>query len=479
MACGIRLRQARYLYAHFERVGWPTDQRATSVIEGGRFWHVTPSLAASLRALGISGLDRLIRRYGPQHLLESLLAEAETAKPSVQPETPQSRPEGECRPKGTDEVCPTDCPSGNGALHGGDGNSGEVDAPAATASPMEREGSNHAQIRLGGGADGATDPDHHEPRMAEPGAQSSSTAEPGSSGDEESSATSTDDVADGDPSTGPEQGTAELGEPALVGAEAQEPTGTAEHTGVPTDGGCTVTSSFTEHLADERAAKMLERLRSKGTWGGWCVQRAKVYALAARMRPDAAKLAAALRQWITALDIGLTASPRLDGRRLVRERAVRRWALQRARRREDIPLVVLLTDVSGSCSAVCNDTTAACLAVASVMPDRVAVVEHSNGYLDDRDTPHVLSWLDKHHRGRQIGGVVAWGDWDAAWVYEELVTRGATLAWLDSWGARRYGPQPAPAQMRAAAGLWARRVSVWWTGVQTASAAVKALSSRA
>ena len=113
------------------------------------------------------------------------------------------------------------------------------------------------------------------------------------------------------------------------------------------------------------------------------------------------------------------------------------------------------------------------------MPDRVAVVEHSNGYLDDRETPHVLAWLDKHHRGRQIGGVVAWGDWDAAWVYEELALRGATLAWLDSWGARRYGPQPASAQMRAAAGPWARRVSIWWTGVQTASDAVKALTSRA
>src|SRR5690606_32796715 len=73
----------------------------------------------------------------------------------------------------------------------------------------------------------------------------------------------------------------------------------------------------------------------------------------------------------------------VDGRRLIREIASRRCALARVRREElSHPLVLLCCDVSGSCSAVCNETLAAAVAVAEALP-HVVIVRHSNGYVID------------------------------------------------------------------------------------------------
>lgn len=61
------------------------------------------------------------------------------------PQSAENREEGESREKGTDEVAPTsDSPSEESEMHGGDGNSGECDAPAETSSP-EREGEQGSQ----------------------------------------------------------------------------------------------------------------------------------------------------------------------------------------------------------------------------------------------------------------------------------------------------------------------------------------------
>lgn len=62
------------------------------------------------------------------------------------PQSAENREEGESREKGTDEVAPTsDSPSEESEMHGGDGNSGECDAPAETSSPEEREGDQGSQ----------------------------------------------------------------------------------------------------------------------------------------------------------------------------------------------------------------------------------------------------------------------------------------------------------------------------------------------
>ena len=62
------------------------------------------------------------------------------------PQSTENREEGESREKETDEVAPTsDSPSEESEMHGGDGNSGECDAPAETSSPEEREGEQGSQ----------------------------------------------------------------------------------------------------------------------------------------------------------------------------------------------------------------------------------------------------------------------------------------------------------------------------------------------
>ena len=199
---------------------------------------------------------------------------------------------------------------------------------------------------------------------------------------------------------------------------------------------------------------------------------------------------------------GTKQSPRWDMRRVITELKSKRMAIARARREEvERPVVVLMADVSGSCSSVAIPTLCAGLDVAEGMRD-VVVVAHTNGmpvfaagsaakkafpkapastvrmepgtegqvgtvsgYAPGRG--YMSDHAEAIHVGYRIAGnavesiaayrdmfrlkvaaVVAFGDWDAGWLYGWMTQR-APLIWLDS--KKEYpptGPRPAGERLR-------------------------------
>ncbi len=235
-------------------------------------------------------------------------------------------------------------------------------------------------------------------------------------------------------------------------------------------------------------------VRVRATDGGWYADRVIALKLSRAQRKDAARVRRALeslvRDW--QVGVGQRPSPRVAPRALARELASRRVSLSRCRREEMEPArVLLMCDVSGSCSAVATATLAACYAVAAEMPDQVEVVEHSNGFPLPACVTHGVGYCScnsaawgREERGegkydpgpRRIAGVVVFGDHDAADVYERLAAR-APLVWLDSYCACD-GPKPASRKLRAPAARWAAQPVAWWQGINDAARAADALRRR-
>lgn len=193
-------------------------------------------------------------------------------------------------------------------------------------------------------------------------------------------------------------------------------------------------------------------------WGGVTADLLEVeaeLARAARKDPDierdTAILQRQLRRVLRQVGVGPVGSesPRLDGRRLVRELTGRSVRLSRARRREMEPsLMLVLVDVSGSCSGSAAPACASAIRLAA-RDGRIAVVSHSNGHpvavAAQADMPprppghegeiHHMPWWSELLARHTIAGTVAWGDSDAADVYQQLAAH-APLVWLDPYTAR-------------------------------------------
>jgi hypothetical protein len=235
---------------------------------------------------------------------------------------------------------------------------------------------------------------------------------------------------------------------------------------------------------------------------------AAIRRIAATKRREVRAVERALRRLIARVDLGgVDPTPRVDGRKLVRELVIRRVNLARVERREGtLPIVVLAADVSGSCSAVCDETLAAdvsgscsavcdetlaaAVAIAEDL-DEVVVVRHSNGILVDavgaavgnragRIQPDQAERLADFVGSlrRPVAAVVAWGDQDAGHDYAALCARGADTFLLDSYAAR-HGARPASAILREAASGWARPPKGWWQGVNDAATSATALRAMA
>jgi len=219
---------------------------------------------------------------------------------------------------------------------------------------------------------------------------------------------------------------------------------------------------------------------------------AAIQRLAAKNRRQVKAVERALRRLIAQVDLGgVDPTPRVDGRRLVRELVIRRANLGRVGRREaTLPIVVLAADVSGSCSAVCDETLAAAVAIAEDLAE-VVVVRHSNGILVDavgvavaaragRLPPDPHEHLADFVRSlrRPVAAVVAWGDQDAGHDYATLCEGGAATYLLDSYAAR-HGARPASANLRQAAAGWAQQPKGWWQGVNNAASTATALCAMA
>ena len=170
----------------------------------------------------------------------------------------------------------------------------------------------------------------------------------------------------------------------------------------------------------------------------------------------------ALERLLRSVDVGVGTepSPRVSGRRLVREIAGRSYRPSRWRREElEHGRVLVLPDVSGSCSVAAPSTVAAACALADQDP-RVWVISHSNGVPIESygqgappipadlgvgwDYGQATWWLELLARER-IEAVIALGDTDAVTVYRALaeqLTEGGLLVWLDSYRCRVYGYTP-------------------------------------
>lgn len=214
-----------------------------------------------------------------------------------------------------------------------------------------------------------------------------------------------------------------------------------------------------------------------------------VFRSAKKSQGEARKVENALRRLITKVDMGgIDESPRIDTKCLVRELVSKRYALARAVRREqDVPLIVLACDVSGSCSATSAETLVAAVAIANSMAN-VVVVRHSNGHVidaigqvvdgstQDGDMPKLSQFIMSLKRS--IACVVAWGDWDAGDDLQALCEGGADLFWLDSYCAT-HGPRVASQRLRTGAQTWSIQPRGWWQGVGGAKSTVVALSAMA
>lgn len=159
-----------------------------------------------------------------------------------------------------------------------------------------------------------------------------------------------------------------------------------------------------------------------------------------------------------------------DGPRMDVPRSVARLLAHRSDwvvRREEVgrPALLILIDVSGSCSrfAPASVRIAAAIAQLGLEGADVLVVVHSNGYpceaaVNTRSIPvpdegdQVQAWYIQKILAYDLRHVVAIGDMDAEWLYRDLAHRPGVerFLWLDGWRARVYG---AP---RADPGLQAR-----------------------
>lgn len=218
--------------------------------------------------------------------------------------------------------------------------------------------------------------------------------------------------------------------------------------------------------------------------GGNFSDRDKAYFLSRYYTREAKSVARALRRLIRQLAQigGQDETPRIDPRRLVRERVTRRWNFARIRRQEAEPgIFYLLADVSGSCSTCCTETLAACLAVAQEMGWQAQVLQHSNGHVvrpfdanewPDENNDYITDWI--HATGKPVAGVVAFGDWDAGNQYRLLCESGTPFVWLDSYAAK-HGVRPASRWLRAPAAGWKKLPLAWYQGVNSAKTAAIAL----
>ena len=485
-------------------------------------------------------LDRLIGILGADYPTKG--RDAPTAAAPEQPSgaeqegNEEDRVEGQSRPKDTDQAEPSEGGSPDATQHGGDGNSGECDHAAQTSASEARTGGDHGAAAAGGAAEKNQQQWLHDPSSS--AGQDGSNAEPpeaehgagskagdvratcdqltGPSRSNERSESGEDTVGERCPTQAAPAGTGESGSgeetesPLADAAGCDTPRGdradvdqppaktiadsegdAAENTASPDSGGVPVTPEISlppsdgvpsdDPLAEQTCPVRTPLVNHGGTFG----DSARADLLARSEGRAAREVRRAIERLVKALDIGgIDESPRLDGCRLVRELRSRRYQIARAHRRElTQPLIVLLCDVSGSCSAVCNETLAACVAVEDSLDGDVVVLRHSNGMLCMPGTDYHVStatisaWVAE--QTRPIGAVVAFGDWDAGDHYRALCEAGADLVWLDSYCCHTAGVKKASAKLREQAKSWKRQPLSWWQGVNDAKSAAIALLAAA
>jgi hypothetical protein len=153
--------------------------------------------------------------------------------------------------------------------------------------------------------------------------------------------------------------------------------------------------------------------------------------------------------FMSAMISGDEESPRLNAARLVREISSKRYALNRCRKNEQGKLpILIMVDVSGSCSASAGGNLEAAIAIQRKLPEAITVVIHSNGY-PERVYGKGLIIPDNHriwynpnfdsisfYTSQKWSMVINLGDSHAHKEMIGMQENGAKIFLVDSYGAK-------------------------------------------
>lgn len=407
------------------------------------------------------GLDRLISLYGPHTRIWSIKSAVVLAV---------MRGEKPCKPTNVEGDAPReDLTDGTAAPQG---NETEEDRTPCKQDLGETADGPQEEITPSAGSGGEPEADISQVRGDGESAESTQPAEPSKAAGDDGGALDDAEhvpVESGDFGEGlkrreaqapPESGVDQQGDPSDNRADArEEPAAQGRATLQEEDASPERAEDADRGEGDAGQERELPAdSRDDGTWTGVPSQAPRPAYGGNYLPPDLPRKMsrenlrrayAALRKFVQAETGGNESSPRLCGRKLVRELVSQRYSLARTRRLESQrKRVAVLVDVSGSCSASCGEAHYAARHLASLDP-RVILVDHSNG------VPVKVFADRKHHALKtqedlaeflmqaDICATIALGDWDAALLYAQLIQFGR-LVWLDSYCATRGEPQRTP-----------------------------------
>jgi hypothetical protein len=470
-------------------------QYALTALAGGVAHPVHTAQGAGADEIGRT-LDRLVRQYGPDYRLDPIIESAlqdrgdsivdraveaaliEAARggssefPAIGP-VDLDRAEDQIREMadrtdhqvGHDAVSDGSHSDQTADTHGGDGNSGECAHTAATA----------AEGRQGGDTMDGEQPDGPSMGNAS-GPRRSDAARPSGARPDARAQRGTTPTGRGGDRGGDEPTASEMGAQPEPGRDGRDGSPAGNRASATAD----VASSASGHHGESRSpqgdqASGEAESPVAATFGGRYLSADPV--TAARQQATAAREAAVLLSRIIERAVGLSgeASPRVDGRALVREIVSRRMAIDRARRREMATRhLIIAVDESGSCAPTVGAMMGMALEIARRLPvGTVSIVRHSNGYAleaGEMCAPAVRRVLARHAKGlaayyfsrrQQEASQAAWldivrsvdvglllhlGDSDAHWIMSDLVRRRVpvlSLEWHAEFGAGetwRVGP---------------------------------------
>lgn len=443
-------------------------------------------------------LARLAIKYGPNHII------------LASPESPSSESkEPESRPKGTDEVRPqSDNPSEDSPFHGGDGASGEVKngpdqnsqnqgggsmgnpggsnstpAPARELSNAQSEGVPTPKADVTDDAGQVPDQsapetdevtsgevDTNQPQDEANGLRADGTPDRDSqAGKSALPASSPDEGEDGDPQGKPLAKKASDGSDtsadALTGRANQAANMFQSSVEAVPEGAQAGEMSVAENWEEgalmpketgddaEESSEIGQYRYRKGT--GRTSKRAKhshggVTAEMRRVGITSTLIKRARKAMARLVEGGETQTgPRYDWKEFTARLKSYRPVAPARKEEEGRPAILILADVSGSCSGFADKSlmVAQAVAKAGVGGADIIIVAHSNGNPVEwsvngkRSQPvdvawdESLQWYDDVLRRFNLEVVIALGDWDAEWLYHHLAELSSVkrFIWLDNW----------------------------------------------
>ena len=219
-------------------------------------------------------------------------------------------------------------------------------------------------------------------------------------------------------------------------------------------GGLGKITSKAEWTTDDAEVSTTDKWRDSNPGGAVNELEAKLKSK--QLRKHAASVRKHMEEFFVSLDVGsgLNYSPRMSGKKLIKELVSSSYRMARCQRNEmQTGLKLILVDISPSCSAIRDACYAAALAIADADKD-VVVVCHFNGYTAESCTstgpggiemgcliagkrqseiphlsPEVSDELEKWAATANISGVIAFGDGDAASLYA-LIAKYLPIVWL-------------------------------------------------